>query len=90
MPENELILSTLLEWGSDLDDVKFYLRPREDTPSYSQVVTSSYSQVVNGKIQLNSVHFTLYPFYSNTLLILTPTILYVDTHSPGNVGTHLM
>ena len=48
MPDNELILSTLLEWGSDLDDVKFYLRPREDTPSYSQVV--------NGKICLNSVH----------------------------------
>jgi len=48
VPGNELILSTLLEWGSDLDDVKFYLRPREDTPSYSQVV--------NGTICLNSVH----------------------------------
>lgn len=45
MPDTELILSTLLEWGSDLDDVKFYLRPREETPSYSQVV--------NGKICFN-------------------------------------
>lgn len=44
MPDNELILSTLLEWGSDLDDVKFYLHPREDTPSYSQVV--------NGKMMI--------------------------------------
>ena len=44
VPDNESILSTLLEWGSDLDDVKFYLRHREEAPPFRQVV--------NGKIEL--------------------------------------
>ena len=42
VPDNESIFSTLLEWGSDLEDVKFYLRPREDIPTYTQAA--------NGKI----------------------------------------
>ncbi|KAL9958716.1 hypothetical protein ACROYT_G035766 [Oculina patagonica] len=45
VPDNESILSTLLEWGSDLEDVKFYLRPQEDTPSYTQVLNGPSSQV---------------------------------------------
>ena len=42
MPDNESILTTLLEWGSDLEDVKFYLHRREETPTFTQAL--------NGKI----------------------------------------
>ncbi|PFX23637.1 Apoptosis-stimulating of p53 protein 1 [Stylophora pistillata] len=48
VPDSESIFSTLLEWGSDLDDVKFYLKPREEIPSYSQAVNGLSSPRVNG------------------------------------------
>ena len=40
VPDNESILNTLLEWGSDLEDVKFYLRPKEEAPSFTQALNS--------------------------------------------------
>lgn len=48
VPDSESILSTLLEWGSDLQDVKFYLRRREEAPPFRQVA--------NGKIRLTVIH----------------------------------
>ncbi|XP_068751749.1 uncharacterized protein [Montipora capricornis] len=47
VPDNESIFSTLLEWGSDLQDVRFYLRRREDSPPFAQVVNGA-SARVNG------------------------------------------
>ncbi|XP_067019868.1 apoptosis-stimulating of p53 protein 2-like isoform X1 [Acropora muricata] len=47
VPDNESMLSTLLEWGSDLQDVRFYLRQREETVSFRQIVDGS-SLRVNG------------------------------------------
>lgn len=42
VPDNESILTTLLEWGSDLEDVKFYLHRSKETPAFTQAL--------NGKI----------------------------------------
>ena len=38
VPENESILGTLLDWGSDLGDVKFYLHVRKEPTPVSQAI----------------------------------------------------